>query len=595
VKLLQSDATDAGKQFICRKLSIVGTDASVPVLAAMLPKKATSEIEPSDMARYALERISGAAAGNALRGALGKTSGKVKVGIINSLGERGEAESAAVLAVLINDSDAAIATAATAALGHIGGEQAASALSEAMGKTEGQLRLVVVDAYLGCADKLVAAGKKKAALAIYDKLYAASEPAQIRIAALKGRVAASVGRRGTGVILRAMEESDPSIRAAAIALTRGRRGRRVPKALVKHLGEAPASEKVQVLAALADRGDKEALAAVVAAGKSDDVDVRVAVFGALAVLGDASVVDMLAQAAATTEGAEQKAARGALYRVAGAQVDKTILACLDKADVPVKVELVKSIGERNINGGVTVLLGTASNKAVEVRIESLKVLRAVAGPENLRKLLGLLAGAKEDAERNEAENTVAAVARKISEGPGRTEAVVNVLGSGKGTSVRSSLLKTLGKIGDDSGLDALRKALGDSDSGVRGTAIRVLADWSNAKAVDDLLGAAKSSSDQADRAVALRGYIRLIGRADKRTAEQKVEMYKSAMTLASSADVKKTILSGLSNVRISSALSMAVGYLDDERRRTTLRRPRQPCRRLLASLRMSLLSIRQRN
>jgi len=564
VELLKTNATDAAKQFICRKLSIIGTDDCVPVLDSMLTQKAASAIQPSDMARYALQRIPGKAASEALRDALGKTSGKVKVGIINSLGERADVQSTPLLAGLIHDPDALIADAAVGALGKIADAKATVALAKALGRTKGTLRLVVADAYLKCADKLLAAGKKKAAMSIYNKLYVSSEPVAIRVAALKGRVAASLGRRGRMVVLRAMREKDPQIRAAAIALTRRLRGKRVVRELVKYLGELDARGQVQILAAMADRGDTEAIKAVVKATGSTDIDVRVAAFKAMTVLANASNVDMLARAAATTEGPVQMAARYALYRVDGDKADKKILQSIGSADVPLKIELVKSIGERNMPGSVEALLGTAADNALQVRIESLKVLRKVAAQKDLSKLIGLLVAAKDAGEQAEAENTLAAVARKIPEGPERTKTVLSVLASAKQASVKSSLLRTLGKIGDDSGLDALRKALRDSDEAIRGTAIRVLAGWSNAKPVDDLLEAAKSSSNDTDRAVALRGYIRLVERAGTRSAAEKVEMYKSAMALASSSDDKKKILSGLSNVRIASALSMALRYLGDE-------------------------------
>ena len=48
--VLTSDAKYAGKQYVCRELSLVGTDQSVPVLAKML-----TDEKLSDMARYALE------------------------------------------------------------------------------------------------------------------------------------------------------------------------------------------------------------------------------------------------------------------------------------------------------------------------------------------------------------------------------------------------------------------------------------------------------------------------------------------------------------------------------------------------------------
>ena len=183
VEVLQSDATQAGKQFVCRKLSIIGTSQSVPALATMLTKP-----KMSDMARYALERMPGKAVDEALRGALTKTTGKTQVGIINTLGQRGDKKAVGAISKLIDSSDALVADAAAAALGHIAGPKATKALAAARSKAKGKLRLVVLDSYLKCADQLAAAGKKSEASAIYRQL--SKEPAPIGAAALRGMVTA---------------------------------------------------------------------------------------------------------------------------------------------------------------------------------------------------------------------------------------------------------------------------------------------------------------------------------------------------------------------------------------------------------------------
>ena len=68
--------------------------------------------------------------------------------------------------------------------------QAAEALAQAKDKAEGKLLLVVLDAYLKCADQLVADGKKAEALAIYKELQKESMPGPIRSAATTGRLSA---------------------------------------------------------------------------------------------------------------------------------------------------------------------------------------------------------------------------------------------------------------------------------------------------------------------------------------------------------------------------------------------------------------------
>ncbi len=184
--VLDSDATRAGKQFVCRELSIIGTEQSVPVLAKML-----TDEETSDMARYALERIPGTEVNDALRRALRKAQGKPQIGIINSLGQRRDSRAVRALGRLIDDSDQTVAIAAAAALGQIADSRATDVLSEAKDKTSGKLQMVVLDSYLRCADQLVAEGDKAKALAIYKELQKEGMPKPIRTAALKGMISAT--------------------------------------------------------------------------------------------------------------------------------------------------------------------------------------------------------------------------------------------------------------------------------------------------------------------------------------------------------------------------------------------------------------------
>src|ERR1017187_4476050 len=83
--VLQSNAPRDARDYICRQLRTIGTAASVPALEALLP-----DPDMSHMARYALERIPAAQAGEALERQLRKLNGQLKIGVIASLGARGQ-------------------------------------------------------------------------------------------------------------------------------------------------------------------------------------------------------------------------------------------------------------------------------------------------------------------------------------------------------------------------------------------------------------------------------------------------------------------------------------------------------------------------
>ncbi len=184
--VLGSDASRAAQDYACRKLSLIGDAGCVPALAGLLTDKKLSH-----MARYALERMPCAEAVAALRAALSKTDGLVKVGVINSLGVRRDAQSASALVALLADSDKEVAAAAAAALGAIGTADTAKALGTFQTKAPKELRLAAADAYLACAERLLAGGKRAQAMLIYKSLSKPQQPKHVRVAAMRGLLAAT--------------------------------------------------------------------------------------------------------------------------------------------------------------------------------------------------------------------------------------------------------------------------------------------------------------------------------------------------------------------------------------------------------------------
>lgn len=195
IAVLGPGTSRAAKEYACRKLCMIGTAASVPALAALL-----GDAEQSHMARFALERIQAAEAAAALRDALGTVSGDLKIGMISSLGSRGDAESVPLLKALL-PADAtplaaegvAIARAAAEALGMIATPAAAEALATVNPLAAGPVAQAAVDARLACAESFLRHGKKPEAVAIYEALAAAAagQPAarRIELAATRGLLA----------------------------------------------------------------------------------------------------------------------------------------------------------------------------------------------------------------------------------------------------------------------------------------------------------------------------------------------------------------------------------------------------------------------
>jgi len=158
--VLGSPAPRGAKHYACRKLSLIGTAASVPALAALLADK-----DLSHMARFALERYAAPEATAVLRTALGSVEGDLTIGMLSSLAAKRDAASVPAIAALVKG-DSAVAAAAAEALGLIAGPEAAAALAAA--QTSGTAAEVVVDARLACAEAFVKAGRKADARGVYE-------------------------------------------------------------------------------------------------------------------------------------------------------------------------------------------------------------------------------------------------------------------------------------------------------------------------------------------------------------------------------------------------------------------------------------------
>ena len=555
LRILESDATLAGKDFVCRQLSFIGTEASAPVLAGMLARP-----ETNDMARYALERIPGPAPGEALRGALAKTSGKAKVGVINSLGQRGDAKSVPALASLIGSPDEGISEAAVAALAAIGNQPALKALAAGRRRLNGIGRLRASEAYLRCAGSLAAAGNRAAALKVYRELKADGEPEMIRVAALSG-LAAVAGKESIPELESNLASRSPKVQAAAIRLLNDIPGPEITRLLAGTFAKLSPAGQVRVLAALGGRGDAGARPLVTAALQSADPGVRIQALAALGRLGDGASAMTLAGVAAKAGGSERDAARQSLYTLRGTDVEAAIVTGIGSATGGARIELIRAAGERGISAAADALVSAARDPDREVRRESVRALRSVAGPAQSTALLTLLLGAQSASDRREVSATLAAALRRSSP-PSIGEAIAAYQAE-PNPQIRAALLDVMGKVSAGEALPVLRRSLTDSDPEIARAAILALSEWMTPDPMQDLLTAARSAANPAHRVLALRGFIKLIPAPSNRSMSDTAGLLAEAMRLAAQPEEKRAVLALLPDYPTQETLRIAQALVED--------------------------------
>jgi len=552
---LGGECTVDCKRELCRRLRTIGTARSVPPLAALLTDEALSH-----MARFALGYMQAPEALAALRQALGKTSGKVQVGIIGSLGARRDAEAVPALVKLVGGKDAQVAEATVGALGRIGGAEARAALDKALAGASGKRRAAVVDALLACADRALAAGQKDQAAATFRKLYGDKEAGHVRIAALRGLVVAG-GDEAIPLVLTLVRSDDRATRANAIGFVRRFEGTAATQRFAKELPGLAPDAQVLLIEALAERDDPAAKPAILAATHGEHEAVRAAALLAVGRLGDASSVPLLVQGAASGRGAEQAAARTALVRLAGDGVDAAIVEAMEKAEPKLRVELIRALTARQADGVVASLLAAARDADESVRREAIKGLGVLGGEPHLAGLVDILVKAKTGGERAAAERAVAAILRRV-DGRGRQEAPVLAALEGAMPDARAALLRLLGRTASPKALKAVRTAFKDTNPAMHLAALRILADWPTAAPIDDLRRIARTAAEPAHKVLALRGLVRMINLPSDREADETTELYVEAMELAERPEEKKLVLAGLSSAASPEVVAIVEPLLD---------------------------------
>lgn len=539
INLLKSDATAASKDFACRQLNLMGTQASVPVLAGMLSDARTVEI-----ARYALEGIPGPAASRALREALGKTKDRARIGVINTLGRRRDAASVELLRPLASDAAPATAQAALFALAEIADPTALRILSETRGAT-------AAVASLKAADLLTARGDAAAALPVYRRLYSAGESGAVRAGALRG-----LSQSGP-VPAAALTDRDTRVQAAAIDAL----ARTAPRQLAAAMSKLGDAGQVRVLGTLAERADAAALQALTAALKSSSKTVRMAALEGLGLAGNASVVPALAGIAAGEDEAEQAIARASLGRMRGKDVDQAVVNGIAGAGPKVKLELIRAAGDRGTPAAAGTLLKMSRDADSDVRRESLRALRETASTSDISALVALVVNPVQAGDRPEAVRGLSAVLRRSD--PSRIDDVVSAYGPAGDREARAALMQVMGQSGNPKALDVLRAGLKEPDANTKRAAILALTDWPDPAPIPDLLETARAAADPAHQVLALRGALKLIGLpTPARPVRETVKLLVDAMGLARQPEEKRAVLALLPRFPTPEALDLAKAFVE---------------------------------
>ncbi len=570
--LEQAKMPDTVQHWFVLQIERTGGKESLPALTKLL---SAEDKHLRDYARRALEKNSDPGATNILLSELAKAKeSSWKIGLINSLGLRGEGTPVDAIARMLNDSDPKVAAATVTALSNIGGESSVLALFGVFETPLSDLHMKAAQGLIDIAQKLVKAKEYEAAAGIFGALYSGAtdmardsgspNPFNIRNAAINGLIICDpeLGAKEIGNIAR---DDDPKVRAIAIQAARQAATTAPMQTLCKIFSDLDSACQVQVLGLIADRGDISCVQYAKKALNSADESVRLAAIGTLGAIGADAGAKALLEIAANGSGSMQKAAKATLGVMAGPRVDEVIAAQSTAGESKVRDVAIGLIGKRHMPGAAEKLLAFAGDKDESISTAGFKALIDVADSIDIGTLAKLLAETQNGSARNSGVAALKSALAKATDKDATAGIIVSQMEKSSGAG-KIALLTSLDALGGSAALKAATDAANSSDAALREAGIRTLSNWPDFDAAENLLAiASKSDTSLTHYVLAVRGALRLISTNDQAAMDSRMSLCFRAFDIAKRDEEKRQAIAAMGTLPNAKVAEKLLGLVANDK------------------------------
>ncbi|MBI5690390.1 MAG: HEAT repeat domain-containing protein [Verrucomicrobia bacterium] len=555
--LRAGDSTFAARQAACQRLG--------RLLAGTAPKARAEDYRPLaamllderdfDLARLALEPAPGAAVDGLFVSALAKSSGRIRLGLIDSLGRRRVAAVVPALAALLTGADAATSAASAHALGAIGTPSSAEALLKATALPPA----VRATELLAASQRLPVEDAKRVVRTLKED---ATVPSPLRAAAFRRSVDLDPST-ALEAIVRVCAASDWEMKQVALEALTGLPPAEVARAFAQPLSRWDAPTQAAALAALAEGGDAAAVPTALAALAHPASEVRLAALAALGRLpGTPAVADRLAQATTAEASEEAKVARQSLARLNGPGVSAAILARAEKGEAATRAVFLEQLAARHMSEALPLLLRCRQETDTSVRTAAVGALGELAPFSEQAAVLAWASDATDETEQARALRALVSLTLRNRDVAARGRAIHAAIESAP-PDVALRLLPALGRLGGTASADcAARLALRD-DPRVADAAIAALGRWSDATVTPVLAHVAEKAARASVRQSAVEHAARFLERNREPWKAATTSLVARLLAATSSSSVRKPFLTLLARATDRSAVPLAEKFAGD--------------------------------
>jgi HEAT repeat protein len=357
---------------------------------------------------------------------------------------------------------------------------------------------------------------------------------------------------------------DADFRAIGLDRVRhGTKGEAATSRFAAEIARRSPERQVELVRALADRGDAAAVPAITALLlQAKDASVRAAAVLALGALGSPVEVAVLKRSLAAAD-PEKAAARRALTVLRGDDATKQIVEASRYGEPALRPTFIDILADRRARIALPDLAAMTVDADAAVRAAATRALGQMGGPEQVAGMIAGVLKAHSDQERKEAERALIAVCTKNR---GHEEAAKLFLESFQKSpeSDQEALLPSLGGVGGPGAMAVVDELISSPEAAKRKFGLSALARWPDATVASRLTDLVGKTQDPAERALLLGTLIRIAPLPDNKLNDaQKLDLVKKTMDLCQTDEDRGRLIERVNAIRTVDAFRFVTGYLEN--------------------------------
>ena len=556
-KAISASSNDEVKDFLLQELQYVAGDESVSLAFSLLEDERLT-----DPAARVLIRINSEKSRDALFSALSEANDEtqqiIMLQAIGNMRYQSALDKLNDLAATTTGKVKKVVLRSIAQLGNPGSMELLASEAEKVNYAYDPVEATT--SYLLLINQLADSNGEEVAKACGKIIKNKEVPLHIKTAALRTLTQVE-GQDAYPALSKALKSSDKEFRMSAISLLAEIYSTEVAADLKKITGKTKKPElKSELIYLFEQQKDNSALPLVMQMLDASDKQVLQASISAAANIGKKEAISPLMEKMNSADNEMVPVIKTALLTIEGEEVPNTAAAFIPNASGSARVALIDIIAHRKAVGHKSLIFQEAEKTDAQVALAAARALANLVNQGDEQKVAVLINETK-DQEKLQALQHAMYMALDDYDDQSTQVAATRKLMMGSGEKA-ANYYPVLARIGGDQALDIVKSEYEKSVGEQQDQALQALCKWSDYAALDYLFQIAENSSNQKYAQMALSSYVEGINQSNN-SADQKVLMFRKAMTLTDSKELTVKILDGVSENSSLQALTFVAGYFNN--------------------------------